>query len=457
MKIVGQRGMKSFGGRLLAAAFLATAWLGSSGCTVLLAAAGAVVDTSVITSPLWGPGMYNRTKLEKVQKDVALPGNDGVTVATELSDLTEPDSPILIRPLEGPKQDKGDDTHYYRWLGMVPFVPYSSRSVPVWKAQSGKIPAEFAGSTGGEAKQIRFPLSRFPEAIRPSEETGVVGQSRDAAEAILRGELVSFPPTERELTVAYYNSLCSSKSVLVFSGPETAELAKGDPQALCDVLHTKTPYLYGVTLFTQDSLQKALPTFRVALQVPRASGYFELDQSAANPSVQPTRAIGYGIVGDDCIVTVPPTAYRLVGRTDGYPTPAPSQIVVSGQIRSFRLEVSNISYCLTYIGADLLSFLGLPLSSSRLVMELDLRAHRGGDYTPVLERSYTLETERRTTSLYYGGDYAKELNVELMEQASIAIAQFAVDLQPLVTSSGPVAARNDSGAVADAETVANPR
>jgi hypothetical protein len=85
-------------------------------------------------------------------------------------------------------------------------------------------------------------------------------------------------------------------------------------------------------------------------------------------------------------------------------------------------------------------------------MELDLRAHRGGDYTPVLERSYTFETERKTTSLYYGGGFAKELNGELMEQASVAIAQFAVDLQPLVQSSGPVAARSGSGAAADAET-----
>jgi len=422
-------------GRWGAIVLLLGTLLGTNGCTLILGATGAVIDAAVITSPIWGPGVVNREKQKFIQRDVGVLLPAAQIIAEDRSTLSGAEPSVLVQPFDGPPETRKPLDHYFPWLGMAPLVPYANAQVDVTAATPGRLPDHFAGPSTGETRTLRFPLSSFPDSLRPTEGASVSGNVRKVASALAWEQLVSIDPSKEDLAVAY----CKSN---------------------------RERYLFGVTVLAQEVLDRSL-TGRVALQMPQATGRYgfapiQVPAGLVDPDQKPPDQKGHAdirfgrlmdvevvdcpptvefsvVSGNECQAVVPPVAYQVTGSAAGYPVASAEQIVVTGQIRALRLEISNISYGVTYLGAHLLSLFGLPLSSNRLAMELDVLARRGGDRTPVLERSYSLATRRRTVSLYYGGRFAEDLNEELMGQMEEAFRQFAAELEPLARATGPVA------------------
>jgi hypothetical protein len=208
--------------------------------------------------------------------------------------------------------------------------------------------------------------------------------------------------------------------------------------------------LFLLTDFTRARLADSLVPWPVRVQIPESAGRFRLSPAGSCipcfdiPATPENECddyrggnIRFDVKDGDCVAQVPGSHRCVVARTMGYPKADASTVIITGKVKSFRVEVSNISYGVTTIGANLLSLFGLPLSSNRLVLELDVEARRGGDSEPFAVRSMELATQRRSVGIYYGGDFAEDLGRELEDQLAGELARFADSLR------GELAERSD--------------
>jgi hypothetical protein len=392
-----------------------------SGCTAVGAAvgatAGAAIDMAIITSPLWGPSVVNSEKLGNVERHTAIGPvpNPWEHVSSAPNPASESTPDVLLRVFQGPESGRDQEPGYYSWWAFLPLVPYANRESIVERAWNGETPAEnnveVQGLPSEGAREIRIPLDRLPEGLRPSADGAISAQTRAAVLDIVRGEIASLTPSPSEYAFAYHDS-------------------QGDT------------FLFRLSAFARDRLAQELGPKKVRLELPAMAGRLALvmpgkrrDQYPPKPEWEDREQeetcedVVLSVSGDELVTVVPSTNLRVFAFARGYEPPADGQVVVTGRVATLRLEVSSISYCVTTVGANLLSLLGAPLSNSRIVMTVELEARRGGVAEPLLVKSETVETSYKAIGLYYGGDYAQELSVELADGVSKILAEFAAGLR----------------------------
>ena len=62
-------------------------------------------------------------------------------------------------------------------------------------------------------------------------------------------------------------------------------------------------------------------------------------------------------------------------------------------------------------------------------MKLHLEARRGPEAERISAEEHEIVTSHKAVGVYYGGDYAKELSIELHEQLSELLKTFAASLR----------------------------
>ncbi len=102
-------------------------------------------------------------------------------------------------------------------------------------------------------------------------------------------------------------------------------------------------------------------------------------------------------------------------------------VVVDGHVERCSIDSRRILWLLTAVGGNYLSVIGGPQTCPRLAAEMVLTARRG-DGEILLRRRVTVETARRTTSLWYGYGLRDELVSDFNRQLNEAFDEFATDL-----------------------------
>lgn len=376
--------------RLVFPALLGMILVGSSGCTVIFATAGAVVDTIVVTSPLWGPSAFERNKLDRVQRESglfpdALEGS-GAFVAN--STIASHDSlHVGVRLFDGSESPRKPG--YFSWLSAVPVLPYT-RTNSIVKQSRGTVSTQDFLSAGSQGMVVTFPLSRVPERMRPGQDSGeMIPPCRETLENLIRGDLASRSPSSEELA-----------------------------DSLWAVHHEKAAFQ--LTILAQEALEKQFGKQRALFELPDLAGCYSFRGFLGKPP-----AI---VLKDEVAVSLLPNELQIVGRTLGYPEIGRPYVSVSGRVVDMRVEKAQLCYGLTLVGANLLGWLGAPLSSNRLVIKFELMAHQKPGNTLLLLRDYELATPRQVIGVYYGGDFAEDAYRNLHGQIRDSMRDFAREL-----------------------------
>lgn len=387
---------RAFLKRLACMASLALVLLGSSGCTAIFAAAGAVVDSVVITSPLWGPSVFERGKLDKAQDAPLVSLSDEIKMFASNSTLTSGDSfHVGVRLLDGSESPR--EPHYFSWLSAVPLLPYTRTDCFVTRSR-GTVMTQDYMAYGSRILPVSFPLSRIPERMRPGQDSAdMIPPCRETVENLIRGELAARPPSTEDLTVALW-------------------AAQSDKTA------------FQLTHLVYQAMENQFGKGKVLYELPDLTGGYRFPGFSGTPPAM--------VMGNECLVNLNPFEYQIVGRTLGYPEITKPHVSVSGRIVDLRVEKSQVCYGLTLVGANLLGWLGAPLSSNRLVIKFEVMAHQKPGNFLLLIREYELATERQVVSVYYGGDFAQDANTELAIQIAETMKDFARELAELAPVRG---------------------
>jgi hypothetical protein len=384
--------------RLVFLALLGVILLGSSGCTAIFAAAGAVVDSVVITSPLWGPSVFERNKLDRVQRQSSLPpdGLEGPGAFAANSTLSPHDSlHVGVRLFEGAESPR--EPRYFSWLSAVPVLPYTRTNSIVTQSRATAVTQDYI-SMGNRGMVVTFPLARIPEPMRPGQDPAdMTPPCRETIENLVRGEMASRSPTAEELA-----------------------------DSLWAVHRDKAAFQ--LTFSAQKALENQFGKHKALFEMPELAGCYRFPGFLNKPPAF--------VLKDDIAITLLPNEFQIVGRTLGYPEIARPHVSVSGRVVDLRIEKSQICYGLTLIGTNLLGWLGAPLSSNRLVIKFHVTAHQKPGNELLLFREYELATPRKVIGIYYGGDFADDAYSNLHAQITDSMRDFARELAILAPLRG---------------------
>jgi len=421
------------------AAFLAFA---STGCTVLIgglgALGGAVIDTALVTSPLWGASALEKSELEKTAGNLqaarmderarpesqwALDSQSTPTICVRF--LLAPNEPALCaerNSLPKPRQ------RYFSGWDAVPLALYHKSRLDLTRAWTHSLPMTFTGEPESLVAEVEIPRERLPEGLRPQkrEEMEMATQKRDALTNALNWELRSRSAT-----------------------PEQGALG------LWDAGRDSTAFQ--MTLLAREAIAAELPASQVAVAVPRIAAAIRITpsfNSSFNTSgdakkdkkdscadcspdtrlPQPTRTDSKGILfsfsENGYLARVLPGRYSVHGAPNPYGKPASDQVVIEGRLRAAHIKRTRLLYGVTLPLANALALFGAPISSNRVVMEYDLAAWTGGETRiPLLERTYTIKTDSRWVGIYYGRKIERSLEPQAQKELRAQMRAFAAELR----------------------------